>query len=62
MTVYSMLVVLVRIACAGPGLAGFMKGVTDRVAYTGGETVSTRNPGFPQMSIFCTDAALEEIW
>ena len=50
------------IAGAGPGLAGFTNGVEDRVAYTLGDMVRTRNPSFPPPSVVCIVAVLEEIW
>ena len=62
MAVCSMLVVFVGVAGAGPGLAGFMNDVEDRVAYTVGDTVSVRNPILPPPSVVCIDDALEEIW
>ena len=40
-------VVFVGIAGAGPGLAIVMNNITDRVMYTVGEMVITRNPSLP---------------
>ena len=54
-------VVFVGIAGARPGLVVFMKGNSDRVLYTVGETVSANNQSFSPQSIVCIDTALEEI-
>ena len=54
-------VVFVGIAGARPGLVVFMKGNSDRVLYTVGETVSANNQSLSPQSIVCIDAALEEI-
>ena len=44
------------------GLAGLVKAVAERAAYTIGETVSARKPILPPPSVVYIAAALEEIW
>ena len=55
-------VVFVRIAGAGPGLASLINDLTDRVAYTIGETVRARNPIFLPPTGIYIDVTLEDIW
>ena len=62
MAVCLILVEFVGIDGSGLGLAGLLKSVTDRVAYTVIETVSAREPSLPPPSGVCIDAALEDIW
>ena len=55
-------VVFVGIDGAGPGLAGLVKAVADRVAYTVSETARARKLSLLLPRVVCIDSTLAEIW